>query len=131
MSVEFHIDDKEFQATLKKYLAVTSRTLPEALNQKMFYIVRGAVTRLPKVSKAKIEADVGVSSYELQYTKERTKQPRKKKVNIRRAIKQARKSVVKEFKRDARQFKRNARRFGKSARRAGKRFGRSVRRAFR
>lgn len=153
MSVEFKIDDREFQETLKRYLAVSSRTLPQALNEKMFYIVRGAVTRLPKVEKSKIETDLGLGGYELQYTKAREAKPKVNKVNVRRALRNAAKSVASEFARDAKQFGRNTRRnsralqksgrafaksarrsgkaFSKSARRLGKRFGRKIRKAFR
>lgn len=85
MGAEFKIDDREFQETLKQYLAVSSRSLPEALNQKMFYIVRGALRALPKVEKPKIEQEL-VSGYYLQFTKKGKLRSRKQQGRAKNAM---------------------------------------------
>src|SRR5690242_17020606 len=112
MSVEFKVDDREFQETLRKYLAVSSRTLPQALNEKMFFIVRGAVRGLPSVEKSKIEEDMGLSGHELQYTKEREKAVRKKSIKreAKKAIKQAFKQAKRGLKKDIRAATKSGRR---------------------
>jgi hypothetical protein len=53
----------EFQQTLNKYLAHTSRDLPTALNTKMFFIARGASRLTPKQDRSKIEQELGVIGY--------------------------------------------------------------------
>jgi hypothetical protein len=47
--VSFKIDDREFQRTLRKYVLVSSRTIPDIVNTKAFFIARRAVIETPKV----------------------------------------------------------------------------------
>jgi hypothetical protein len=131
MNPVLKVDDSEFQQTLKKYLAVTPKELSEVLNTKMFYIVRGAVRALPKVEKSKIEQDVGVSGYELQYQKEREKKPRVKKTNYKRALKRGAKNARKQLGRDAKAFKRDIGRFAKSLFKSASKTGRKARKQLR
>lgn len=49
------IDDRQFKAALKEYLAHTSRDLADALNTKALYIARGAVAETPRAKRAAIE----------------------------------------------------------------------------
>jgi hypothetical protein len=79
MSVQFICNNQEFQDTLKRYLVVTSRTLPEALNEKMFFIARAASRRTEKTEKARIENELSVIGYELLYNKKKTRLLRSKK----------------------------------------------------
>lgn len=61
--ISFGFDVSDFQDTLRKYLAVTQKTLPEALNQKMFFILRGASRLTPKTSREIIERELKVTGY--------------------------------------------------------------------
>ena len=64
MSASLEISNaSEFQATLKRYLAVCSRELPNALNNKMFFIARGASRYSPKADRAEMEKSLGVVGY--------------------------------------------------------------------
>lgn len=59
----------EFQAVLRPYMAHTERDLPEALNTKGYFIARGAARETPKGDRDKIESELGVVGYSLEYTK--------------------------------------------------------------
>lgn len=59
----------EFQGLLRKYMAHSERDLPEALNTKMFYIARGAARGTPIGDRDKIESELGVVGYKIEYTK--------------------------------------------------------------
>lgn len=59
----------EFQRTLNKYLAITSRELPSALNHKMFFIARAASRMSPKANKATLERELGVVGYKVKVGK--------------------------------------------------------------
>lgn len=61
--VSMKLDTTAFQATLRRYLAVTSKTLQEALNQKMFFIARGASRGTPKVERSTVEKELSVTGY--------------------------------------------------------------------
>lgn len=48
-----------FDRTLKDYLRVNSRSLPEALNEKAYFIAGGAIRNTHKADAAKIRAELG------------------------------------------------------------------------
>lgn len=55
MSISFSVDDREFTKTLARYRAYcTSRTLPEIINTKAFFIARRAVVETPKAATKEI-----------------------------------------------------------------------------
>lgn len=53
------IDTREFDRALKQYLAVTSKTLPEAINHKAGNVAAKAYTETAKADRQKIAADLG------------------------------------------------------------------------
>lgn len=56
-TVTFKVNDKEFQRTLKEYARVCkSRTIPEIVNTKAFFIARRAVVETEKADAGKIRA---------------------------------------------------------------------------
>ena len=79
MSVQIKCDDAEFQATLREYMRHTSRALPSALNEKMFYIAYIASSNTPKNEKSKVESELNVIGYELKLNKKKTRFLRSKK----------------------------------------------------
>lgn len=79
-AVSMKVDTAAFQSTLRRYLAVTSKALPEALNQKMFFIARGASRGTPKVERGQIERELSVTGYA---QKLYTRGPKKGQVNKR------------------------------------------------
>jgi len=52
--VSFKIDATEFNATLRKYVLVSSREIPDIVNTKAFFIARRAVVETPKADFHKI-----------------------------------------------------------------------------
>lgn len=62
MSVSMQIDTREFSATLRQYLARTSKTLPEAINGKAGRVAWRAIVETRKAERGDIEA-LGVSGY--------------------------------------------------------------------
>ncbi len=56
MTQGLHIDASEFQRAFKEYLKVTSKTLPEAINQKAYSINIAAASLTPKVKAPDLEA---------------------------------------------------------------------------
>lgn len=69
MSVTVKTNFPEFQALLREHLAKTSRTLPVALNSRMFNIVAKASKNTPKTERSTIEQELGVVGYALKFTK--------------------------------------------------------------
>lgn len=59
-----HIDTTDFDRTLRKYLTVSTRSLTEALNDKMFFILDRAQKETPLGDRAKIEAELGATTTE-------------------------------------------------------------------
>ena len=62
MSASITVDTREFQTAMRQYLGLTSRTLPQALNEKAFYIALGALDVTAKSNRAVIE-ELGVDGY--------------------------------------------------------------------
>lgn len=58
------VDQSKFQEQLRKYIAQTEKTIPQVLNQKMFYIVKRAMAETPVASRAAIQSTFNVSSTE-------------------------------------------------------------------
>jgi hypothetical protein len=54
--VSIRWDQRHFDRTFARYMQHTSRTLPEAINSKAFYIARGAVRETQKADKGKIRS---------------------------------------------------------------------------
>lgn len=67
------VNEAEFQAVFRKYLAVTPRELSQAINQKMFYISRGASRLSPEADKSAIERELGVAGHRVMTRKTTTK----------------------------------------------------------
>lgn len=63
------VDLRSFQDTLRKYIAVTSKTIPDALNTKMLYIAQGALKNTPKASRSDIESSLSITGYAQQVYK--------------------------------------------------------------
>lgn len=59
----------EFQQTLNRALSLSSRTLPNGLNSKMFYISRGASRLSPKADPVAIERSLGAVGYRVKVGK--------------------------------------------------------------
>ena len=57
------IDDRQFQAALRQYMSISSRTLAEILNKKMLRIAFAAHKKTPKADRAQIEQQLGVVGY--------------------------------------------------------------------
>lgn len=76
--MSMQIDDREFQAALRQYLAKTEKSLAPALNTKMFYIGRGAHRNTPQADRSKIEAELGVIAYKISKSKKTGKFARRK-----------------------------------------------------
>lgn len=58
------LDTAQFNATLRKYLAVSTRSLTEAINEKMFFILAEAQKETPLADRAKIESELGATTTE-------------------------------------------------------------------
>ena len=64
MQVAFSISkssQREFDRTLKDYLAVNRRTLPESLNEKAYFIAGGAIRNTHKADADKIRSELGAA----------------------------------------------------------------------
>jgi hypothetical protein len=59
------VNMNEFQQVLNRALSLSSRTLPNGINSKMFYITRGASRNTPKANRAEIEKELGVVGYKV------------------------------------------------------------------
>ena len=59
-----HIDTTDFDRTMRKYLTVSTRSLTEAINEKMFFILDRAQKETPLGDRAKIEAELGATTTE-------------------------------------------------------------------
>jgi hypothetical protein len=59
------IDQREFDAALKQYLAVTPHDLEFIINKKALFVARGAFERTPKALRSTIEAGLGITGYNL------------------------------------------------------------------
>lgn len=59
------IDQTQFDAALRHYLAVTPHDLEFIINKKALFVARGAFERTPKASRSTIEAALGVVGYNL------------------------------------------------------------------
>lgn len=55
------VDQSGFLSTMRQYASLTPRMIPEILNTKMTYIIKGAYQETPKGDKSKIMADLGAS----------------------------------------------------------------------
>lgn len=64
MSGHMTIDSTAFNATLRKYLAVSTRSLTDAINEKMFFILDRAQKQTPIGDRSKIEAELGATTTE-------------------------------------------------------------------
>jgi len=64
VQVKFSISkasQRDFDRTLKSYLAVNQRTLPEALNEKGYFIAGGAIRHTHKADADKIRSELGAA----------------------------------------------------------------------
>ena len=80
MSATLQIDTREFDRALKQYVAVTSKTLPEAINHKAGQVAFRAYNLTPKSDRNKIAAELG-ATYETVIGK-RGKALKKKKIVV-------------------------------------------------
>jgi hypothetical protein len=62
MAVELNIDTREFNAALRQYIKVSSRTLPEIVNKRAVNIAFKSIRHTPKAKKARIKRDLKVKS---------------------------------------------------------------------
>jgi len=68
-SINLKIDDREFQQTLREYVMVSKRTIPEIVNTKAYYIVRRAIYETPKADKMVIGKSLAGLIYAYKDTK--------------------------------------------------------------
>ncbi len=61
MAKAFQWDQSKFDATLKRYLVKTSRTLPDAINKKAYYVVRKSIWFTRKVLPERIKYELEAS----------------------------------------------------------------------
>ena len=59
MNVQFKIDDREFKRTLEKYATISTRSIPEIVNTKAFFIARRAVAIVGKPKGSAVPARSG------------------------------------------------------------------------
>lgn len=64
MSMSFNVPTESFNATLRKYLGMTTRSIAEALNEKMFFILKKAREHTPKADASQIMQQLGATSTE-------------------------------------------------------------------
>lgn len=69
VQVPFDVDMREFNAALRSYATASTKELSDIINQKMFFITRGAHRLTPKVDRAKVEAELGVIAYRVSRSK--------------------------------------------------------------
>lgn len=70
MATSFTIDDREFKKTLAEYVKICkSRTFPEIVNTKAFFICRGAARNTFRPSKGTIQRTTGRLIFDLKRTK--------------------------------------------------------------
>jgi hypothetical protein len=62
MAVELNIDTREFNAALRQYIKVSSRTLPEIVNKRAVNIAFKAIRYTPKARKSQITKDLKAKS---------------------------------------------------------------------
>ena len=62
--LDIKVDTTEFEKTFREYMKVTSRSMPEAINQHAFYIARNAVVDTKAATKEEIARDLRASSKE-------------------------------------------------------------------
>ena len=81
--MSFHLDMREWNATLPRYLAVSTNTLADIVNTKGFYIARGATRETYRANSDKFEAELGVTGYNVkQVTRGKNKGKFRKGVKI-------------------------------------------------
>jgi hypothetical protein len=68
-AVTFKLNDREFQRTLRQYVRLSRRTIPDIVNTKAFYIARRAVRETPKADKLKIGKELSQMVYTFKATK--------------------------------------------------------------
>lgn len=61
LSANMTIDQAEFDAAMRQYLAQTSRELHTAVNEAAFYVVQRAFHATPKVTRGQIEMDMSIA----------------------------------------------------------------------
>lgn len=58
MAVEITVDTREFNAALREYIKVSSRTLPEIVNKRAVNIAFRAIRHTPRATKSRIKRDL-------------------------------------------------------------------------
>lgn len=70
------VDLKQFNRTLNDYMAKTPKTLEEVINKKMYFVLKGAWERTPKVDRSTIEKDLNIIGYKVRRNRKTGKMSR-------------------------------------------------------
>ena len=89
MSLSIQVETREFNAALKQYVALTSKTLAQSLNHKAGNIAFRAYSATPKANKGKLAAELGAS-----YTEKTTRKGKLRKTLQLKSLSAARAILV-------------------------------------